>query len=318
MTVYLSPLAVVLQYFSNIGVPLAGGTVTIYLAGTSIPQATYTDSTGDVQNANPLTLNSAGRLNSVSIWQPQGVAIKAVIEDSQGNTLATWDEVQGINDISVTESDLSNPASGSGADLVANAVRSFASFNDARSASAPVMQSGQTRIVIFEGGNAVSDGLEGAFYWDATATTSDDGLNVIAPAAGAVGRYLRLSSVVSQTAIKSSSTTRASTTSVTADPDLAIYLPAAGIYSIEGWLNDASGTSSGGLKGTVAFSGSASGGGWAMNGNGTDVTTVGLTALGTAAEMQSAQAGAGSMRLDGYLNCTTPGTLIRNSARACF
>lgn len=316
MAYYLSPLTTILQFFSNTGLPLAGGTVTTYEAGTSTATPTWTDSTGDTENSNPLTLNAYGRYQNVAIWQAEGVPIKAVIADSSGNTIATIDQISGIDDIDIAETVLGNPASGSGADLVANAVRSYANFNQARSANTPVMQSGQTLVVVFEGGAAAADGLGGEFYWDASSTADDDGLDTIAPNGASQGRYLRLSSEPAETyAVKSTSTTRASTTSLTADPNLSLALGVAGIYSIEGWLNDANGSSSGGLQGTIAFSGTATSGGWAMNGVGTDVTTVSLTALGTAAEMQSAQAGKASMRLDGFLICTTAGALSFNWAQ---
>jgi hypothetical protein len=51
-------------FFSATG-PLANGYVCTYAAGTSTPQATYTDSTGLVANANPVVLDANG---SASIW----------------------------------------------------------------------------------------------------------------------------------------------------------------------------------------------------------------------------------------------------------
>lgn len=50
-----------MQFVDQNGIPLAGGLVYTYAAGTSTPQATYTDYTGAVQNANPVVLDSAGR-----------------------------------------------------------------------------------------------------------------------------------------------------------------------------------------------------------------------------------------------------------------
>ena len=41
------------------GKPLAGGFVYFYAAGTTTPQATYTDATLATQNANPAVLDSA-------------------------------------------------------------------------------------------------------------------------------------------------------------------------------------------------------------------------------------------------------------------
>src|SRR5579871_4449483 len=63
------------QFLDQTGVPLSGGIVCTYQAGTSTPQATYTDSTGTVPNANPVVLDSAGRAN---IWW-QAAAYKVVL-----------------------------------------------------------------------------------------------------------------------------------------------------------------------------------------------------------------------------------------------
>lgn len=47
------------------GDPLSGGLVYTYATGTSTPKATYTDSTGNTANANPVVLNSRGEAD---IW----------------------------------------------------------------------------------------------------------------------------------------------------------------------------------------------------------------------------------------------------------
>jgi len=99
VTVYLSPLSAIFQYLSDLGVPLSGGKVNTYVAGSSTPQATYTDATGVTPNANPLILGSNGRLQNVQIWQPIGVKIKAIITDSNNNQLGpVFDQVPGIGD----------------------------------------------------------------------------------------------------------------------------------------------------------------------------------------------------------------------------
>lgn len=54
-----------MQFESAAGVPLSGGKVYTYTAGTTTPQATYTDSTGSTPNSNPIILNSRGE---ASIW----------------------------------------------------------------------------------------------------------------------------------------------------------------------------------------------------------------------------------------------------------
>lgn len=56
-----SLLPVVRQQFdSPTGVPLAGGKIYTYAAGTSTPLATYTDATLTIQNTNPVILDSGG------------------------------------------------------------------------------------------------------------------------------------------------------------------------------------------------------------------------------------------------------------------
>lgn len=54
-----------MQFVSAAGVPLSGGKVYTYAAGTTTPQATYTDSTGATPNPNPIILDSRGE---ASIW----------------------------------------------------------------------------------------------------------------------------------------------------------------------------------------------------------------------------------------------------------
>lgn len=79
-----------IQLFSNSGVPLAGGQVFSYRAGTSTPLATYTDSTASVQNTNPLILDSAGR---GAVWLAVNVGYKLVLEDATGVVIWTQDNL---------------------------------------------------------------------------------------------------------------------------------------------------------------------------------------------------------------------------------
>jgi hypothetical protein len=314
MAFYLSPISTILQYFTDIGVVLAGGKVNTYLAGTTTPTTTWTDITGATPNSNPIILNSAGRLPNTQIWQQGGVPIKVIITDANNNLIGpTFDQISGIDDIAVTNALLGNPASGDGADLVANAMRSYDIFASARSANVPILQSGQTLIVDFEGGVTIADGLGGLFYWNASSTANDDAINVIKPTSlSGAGRYLRLNQYIEFFAVKNAVTSRASNTTPAIDPDLQLTIPAGGTYVIKGWLNDASGTSAGGLKGSIAFSGSISTGLWGMNGNGTAVSPVPLTNINTTATLQTAQTAVGNMPLNGALLCTTAGTLSFN------
>lgn len=79
----------VVQWFDNNGNPLAGGLISTFLAGTTTPQATFTDVTGGTPNANPVVLDSAGR---AQIWFGPA-SYKLVLKTSAGVTLMTIDNV---------------------------------------------------------------------------------------------------------------------------------------------------------------------------------------------------------------------------------
>ena len=59
-----------MQFTGIDGQPLVGGKVYTYQAGTTTPQATYTDSTGAYTNPNPVILDARGE---AAIWLGSGV-----------------------------------------------------------------------------------------------------------------------------------------------------------------------------------------------------------------------------------------------------
>jgi hypothetical protein len=98
MTVNLSALAGAgQQFFDNVGNTLSGGKLWSYQAGTTTPQATYTTSAGNVAHTNPIILDSAGRVPGGEIWLTTGASYKFVLMTSADVTLATWDNITGIN-----------------------------------------------------------------------------------------------------------------------------------------------------------------------------------------------------------------------------
>lgn len=102
MAAYLSPVfGAGAQLFDNQGVVLSGGKITTYLAGTTTPLATWTDSTQVTANANPIILNSAGRLPN-EMYLEAGSTYKLVLTDSSDNVLGTWDNIAGLNDITTS------------------------------------------------------------------------------------------------------------------------------------------------------------------------------------------------------------------------
>ena len=99
MAVNLSPVGgVAAQFFSNNGVPLAGGKIFTYTAGTTTPAATYTTSLGNVAWTNPIVLDAAGRVpGSGEIWLFDGTIYKFILKDSNDVLIATYDNITGIN-----------------------------------------------------------------------------------------------------------------------------------------------------------------------------------------------------------------------------
>lgn len=79
------------QFFADSGTFLVGGKVYTYAAGTSMPLATYTDSTGGTANTNPVILDSRGEAN---IWYSSGTAYKIKLTDANGVEIYTVDNYQ--------------------------------------------------------------------------------------------------------------------------------------------------------------------------------------------------------------------------------
>jgi hypothetical protein len=96
MTVSISLFAGIgAQFFTDDGVPLSGGLIYSYEAGTTTPKTTYTSSLGTIAQPNPIILNSAGRVPGGEIWLEIG-AYKFVLATSTNVTIATYDNVFGV------------------------------------------------------------------------------------------------------------------------------------------------------------------------------------------------------------------------------
>lgn len=88
MTTTISPVPF-LAFFDANGIPLAGGKLYTYAAGTTTPLATYTAYAGTVPNANPVILDSAGR---ASVWLGAG-SYKFILRDSTDVLVYTTDNI---------------------------------------------------------------------------------------------------------------------------------------------------------------------------------------------------------------------------------
>ena len=94
MSVNLSPVGGVAdQFFDNNGVPLSGGQIFSYAAGTTTPVATYTSSTGLIAHANPIILDAAGRVPGGEIWVDSFTSYKFVIKTATSVLIGTYDNI---------------------------------------------------------------------------------------------------------------------------------------------------------------------------------------------------------------------------------
>jgi hypothetical protein len=85
------------QFLDANGQPLVGGMVYTYAAGTTTPLATYTDSTGNSANSNPIILDGRGEC---SIWFAAGSTYKIKLTDNTGVEIYTVDNIANTGAIS--------------------------------------------------------------------------------------------------------------------------------------------------------------------------------------------------------------------------
>ena len=84
-----------MQFFTAAGVPLVGGKLYTYASGTTVPAATYTDSTGVTANTNPVILDSRGEAN---VWfGPSRYTL--VLKDSDDTLIWTADGINSVQGV---------------------------------------------------------------------------------------------------------------------------------------------------------------------------------------------------------------------------
>lgn len=147
------------QFFDDNGVPLAGGKLNTYAAGTTTPLATYTSSSGATPNANPIILNAAGRLSgSGEIWLTEGVLYKFVLTDANNVLIGTYDNISGANDGTAIYAALANSSDPTKGDALVGFRQSNSSGNLPGSVGRTVHQKLQ-EIVSLKDFGAVGDGV---------------------------------------------------------------------------------------------------------------------------------------------------------------
>ena len=80
-----------MQFFTAGGIPLVGGKLYTYAAGTTTLLATYTDATGTQFNSNPVILDSRGE---AAVWLDTA-AYKFKLTDSSQVEIWTVDNIAG-------------------------------------------------------------------------------------------------------------------------------------------------------------------------------------------------------------------------------
>lgn len=136
---------IIQRYFDANGVPLAGGSLTTYLAGTTTPLATYTDQSGVTPNTNPIVLDSSG---GASVWLGTS-AYKFLLKDSLGNQIALVDNISAIQPGSVTKDKLG--ANVAGVALLQNTTTNVGAL-DVQVDNSSIGVNGSNELYILPGG----------------------------------------------------------------------------------------------------------------------------------------------------------------------
>lgn len=102
MSFFLSPL-LRQRFLDSTGLPLSGGKLYAYAAGTTTPQDTYVNSTGTL-NTNPVILDSRGYAD---VWIDPTLSYKFILQDSLGSTQWTIDNVSSPFQVSAWSSTVS-------------------------------------------------------------------------------------------------------------------------------------------------------------------------------------------------------------------
>lgn len=137
-TVFIAPtFGVGYQSLTNGGAINAAGYIDTFQAGTTTVTSVYTTSLGTVAHANPIVLDSAGRIPAGGeLWLLGGVAMKFVIKDSTSSAIQTIDNIYGINDVTAL-----NNLGPAGATVSSTLVMNGAAINEAQGANVPIVSS---------------------------------------------------------------------------------------------------------------------------------------------------------------------------------
>lgn len=133
--------------FSANGVPMVGGTLDTYIAGSTTPATTWQDAAITIANTNPISLDARGEC---VLWLDPAVVYKFVLKNAQG--VIQW-----------TQDNISNPAALANslrADLAASSGASLVGFQQEGTGAVPTtVQSKLQESVSVKDFGAVGDGV---------------------------------------------------------------------------------------------------------------------------------------------------------------
>ena len=145
------------QFFDNNGIPLAGGLLYTYAAGTTTPQATYTSISGVTAQTNPIVLDAAGRVPE-EIWYTEGLLYKFVLKDSNNVQIGSYDNLGASYVSSDLANDLANNTDPTKGDALIGFRQSNISGNLTNSVGRTVHQKFQEYVSVKDFG-AIGDGI---------------------------------------------------------------------------------------------------------------------------------------------------------------
>lgn len=140
------------RYLDRDGIPLSGGQLFTFAAGTSTPQATYSNQSG-TPNTNPIVLDSQGYCD---IWLNPTLYYKFILEDSLGNVQWTEDNVSCFDESLITSlSELVQYVPGSANDMfqgsTVQAALNFLNPYVSGTKASPTAVSGSAAIALIAG-----------------------------------------------------------------------------------------------------------------------------------------------------------------------
>lgn len=169
------------QFSSATGTPLANGTLTVYLAGTTTLTNTWQDYQLSSLNTNPVILDSRGEC---VLWFDPTVTYKLVLKNSSGVVQWTQDNLIGAGASAATLEAALAANSGSakigGGDQIVSSIASLRAL----------IKTSSSKNAYVTGYYAAGDGGGGAYYYDATDTSTADNAGTVIVATDG-GRWKR-------------------------------------------------------------------------------------------------------------------------------